>query len=100
MSSRRIGDAPSSALLGGHHVDIAWYKGQLLAPAFGALQFQRFMLGDGLPAFKLLPAFLATILVGRHKLESSNERGISEHTIYRRWLLSKKPVPDVVAARR
>jgi hypothetical protein len=51
----------SLALLGGHHVDIARYKGHLLAPAFGALQFQRFMLGDGLRAFKLLPAFLATI---------------------------------------
>jgi hypothetical protein len=71
MSSRRIGDAASSALLGGHHVDIARYKGHLLAPAFGALQFQRFMLGDGLPAFKLLPAFLATILVGRHGLKPS-----------------------------
>ena len=47
----------SSALLGGHHVDIARYKGHLLAPAAGALQFQRFMLGDGLRAFKLLPHF-------------------------------------------
>jgi hypothetical protein len=59
------------ALLGGHHVDIARYKGHLLAPAAGALQFQRFMLGDGLRAFKLLPALLATILVGRHGLKSS-----------------------------
>jgi hypothetical protein len=33
------------------------------------------MLGDGLGAFKLLPAFIATILVGRHGLESRNEGG-------------------------
>ena len=33
------------------------------------------MLGDGLGAFKLLPAFVATILVGWHGLESSNEGG-------------------------
>ena len=44
----------SLALLGGHHVDIARYKGHPLAPAAGALQFQRFMLGDGLRAFKLV----------------------------------------------
>src|SRR6476660_9091347 len=61
------------ALLGGHHVDVARHKGHLLAPALGALRFYGFMLGDGLSAFKLLPAFLATILVGRHGLESSNE---------------------------
>jgi hypothetical protein len=61
----------SLALLGGHHVDIARYKGHLLAPAFWALQFQRFMLGDGLRAFKLLPAFLATVLVSRHGLKPS-----------------------------
>ena len=61
----------SLALLGGHHVDIARYKGHLLASTFGALQFQRFMLGDGLRSFKLLPAFLATILVGRHGLKPS-----------------------------
>ena len=59
------------ALLGGHHVDIAQYKGHLLASTFGALQFQRFMLGDGLRAFKLLPAFLATVLVSRHGLKPS-----------------------------
>jgi hypothetical protein len=59
----------SLALLGGHHVDIARYKGHLLAPAFGALQFQRFMLGDGLRAFK--SAFLATVLVSRHGLKPS-----------------------------
>jgi len=68
MSSHRIGDAPSSALLGGHHVDIARYEEHLLAPAFEALQFQRVMLADGFDTFKLLPAFLATILVGRHGL--------------------------------
>src|SRR5262249_54131785 len=34
--------------------------------AFGALQFKRLMLGDGFRALKLLPAFLATIFVGRH----------------------------------
>ena len=62
--------APSwSALLGGHHVDIARDEGHLLAPAFGALQFQRLMLGDGLGAFKLRPAFVATILVSRHGLK-------------------------------
>jgi hypothetical protein len=44
------------------------------------------MLGDGFDTFKLFPALLATILVGRHKLKSSNERGTSECTIYRRWL--------------
>jgi hypothetical protein len=55
-------------------------KRTLLAPAFGALEFQRFMLGDGLGAFKLLPALLATRLVGRHKLKSSDERGSSEFT--------------------
>jgi hypothetical protein len=33
------------------------------------------MLGDGLGAFKLLPAFVATILVGWHGLESRNEGG-------------------------
>ena len=65
------------ALLGGHHVDIARHKGDLLAPALGALRFHGFMLGDGLGAFKLLPAFLATILVGWHGLESSNEGGAS-----------------------
>ena len=48
----------SLALLGGHHVDIARYKEHLLAPATGALQFHRFMRGDGLRALKLLPAFL------------------------------------------
>jgi len=42
------------------------------------------MLGDGLGALKLLPAFLATILVGRHKLESSNDRGTKRSTIYGR----------------
>ena len=39
-----------SALLGGHHVDIARLKGHFLAPAFGALHFQPFVLGDGLRA--------------------------------------------------
>jgi hypothetical protein len=33
------------------------------------------MLGDCFGAFKLLPALLATILVGRHGLESSNGGG-------------------------
>ena len=33
------------------------------------------MLGDGLGAFKLLPALLAAILVGRHGLEPSNGGG-------------------------
>ena len=69
----------SLALLGGHHVDIPRYEGHLLAPAFGALQFQRFMLGDGLGAFKLLPAFLATILVGRHGLKSSTKNAALEN---------------------
>ena len=64
----------SSAFLGGHHVDIARYKGHLLAPAFGALQFQRFVLGNGLGALKLLPALLTTILVGRHGLKPSKWR--------------------------
>jgi hypothetical protein len=64
----------SLALLGGHHVNIARDKGHLLAPALGALRFHGFMLGDCFGAFKLLPAFLATILVGRG-LESSNGGG-------------------------
>jgi len=59
------------ALLGGHYVDVVRHKGHLLAPAFGALHFQRFVLGDGFCTIKLLPAFLATILVGRHGLKSS-----------------------------
>jgi hypothetical protein len=68
--------APSwSALLGGHHIDIARDKRHLLAPAFGALQFQCFVLGDGVGALKLLPAFFATILVGRHGLNPARERG-------------------------
>jgi hypothetical protein len=86
------------AFLGGHHVDIARYEGHLLAPAFGAFQFQRFMLGDGFDTFKLLPALLATILVGRHKLKSSNERALANVQFtadgYRR-----EANPDVVAAR-
>ena len=77
VKRRRVRDARLAwlALLGSHHVDIARYEGHLRAPAFGAVQFQRFMLGDGLGALKLLPALLATILVGRHKLKSSNDRG-------------------------
>jgi hypothetical protein len=62
----------SLALLGGHHVDLPRHKGHLLAPAFGARWFRDLMLGDGVSAFKLLPALLATILVGRHGFESSN----------------------------
>ena len=45
------------ALLGGHHVDSARYKGHLLAPAHRALRFLGLMLGDALGAFELLPAF-------------------------------------------
>ena len=62
-----------SALFGGHHVHIARHKGHLLASAFGTLRYHCFVLGDAFCALKLLPAFLATILVGRHGLESSNE---------------------------
>src|SRR6478672_8474609 len=69
----------SLALLGGHHVDIARYKGHLLAPAFGALQFQRFMLGDGLRAFKRLSAFVAAILVGRHWTQTQKMRAAVEN---------------------
>ena len=54
------------ALLGGHNVDITRHKRHLLAPALGAFWFHGFMLGDGLDAFKLLPAFFATILAGGH----------------------------------
>jgi hypothetical protein len=57
------------ALFGGHHVDIARQKRDLLAPALGASRLHGLMLGNGLGALKLLPAFLATILVSRHKLE-------------------------------
>jgi len=57
-----------SALLGGEHVDIAGHERYLLAPALGARRFQGFVLGDGFGALKLLSAFLATILVGRHGL--------------------------------
>ena len=60
-----------SALLRCHHEDAARYKGNRLAPALGALQFRRFMLGDGLGALEPFPAFLATILVGRHGFASS-----------------------------
>ena len=69
----------SLALLGGHHIDIARYKRHLLVPAFGALQFKRFMLGDGLGALKLLPAFLATILVGRPWAQTQQVRPAVEN---------------------
>jgi hypothetical protein len=68
-----------SALLGGDHVDIARDKGHLLAPAFGALQFQRFVLGDGLRAFKRLSAFVAAILVGRHWTQTQKMRAAVEN---------------------
>jgi hypothetical protein len=74
----------------GHHVDIARDKGHLLAPALGALRFHGFMLGDCFGAFKLLPALLATILVGRRGLESSNEPLLvfrDEPWYQRAWLL-------------
>jgi hypothetical protein len=46
------------------------------------------MLGDGLRAFKLLPAFLATILVGRHGLKPSKmSAGGRECTVYGWWLI-------------
>jgi hypothetical protein len=54
------------ALLGGHHVDVARHKRHFLASALGARRLLGFMLGDGLAAFKLLPALIATILVGGH----------------------------------
>src|SRR6516225_6337071 len=54
------------ALLGSHHVDGARYKRHPLTPTLGAFRFRGLMLSDGLNPFKLLPAFLATILVGRH----------------------------------
>jgi hypothetical protein len=76
-TSPRITPTPllSLALLGGDHVDITRHKRHLLAPALGARRLNGFMLGDGLSALKLLSAFLATILVSRHKLKSSNESG-------------------------
>src|SRR5262249_3938014 len=64
------------ALLRGHHVDPAGHKGHLLATAFWVFRFRRFVLGNGLGAFKLLPAFLATILVGWHGLESDEDDGV------------------------
>jgi hypothetical protein len=74
--------APSClALLGGHRVDIARDKRHLLAPAFGALQFQCFMLGDGLSALKLLPAFIATILVGRHGLNPEGAPAVEKDNL-------------------
>src|SRR6516165_1654339 len=51
------------ALFGGHHVDIARHKGHLLAPVFGTLHFQRFVLGNGLRAFEPLPALFANGIV-------------------------------------
>ena len=42
-----------------------------------------FVLGNGLRAFELLPAFLATILVGRHELESSDKSGGSRSSRWR-----------------
>jgi hypothetical protein len=67
------------ALFGGHHVDIARYIGHLLAPAFGAFRFFSFVLRDGLGTFKLLTAFLATILVSRHGLVSIDQGGSECH---------------------
>ena len=78
----------SLAFLGGHHVDIARYKGHFLAPAFGALQFQRFMLGDGLRAFKLLPAFPRNG-IGKSAWAQTQQMsgGRREYTIYGWWLI-------------
>jgi hypothetical protein len=63
-----ISDAGMLALFGRHDEDIARHEGHLPAPALRAFQFRRFMLGDGFRALELLPAFLATILIGWHVL--------------------------------
>src|SRR4026208_2184968 len=69
-----ITDSGVLTLFRGHHVDIARHERHLITPALGARRFHSFMLGDGLGAFKLLAALLATIVVGWHRLEP-NERG-------------------------
>jgi hypothetical protein len=45
------------------------------------------MLGDSPGAFKFRPAFLATILVGRHGLNPAKEAPAVEGTIYGRQLI-------------
>jgi hypothetical protein len=82
-SAAPMTDFPSGllALLGSHHIDIARYKAHFLAPALGARRFRGFMLGDGLGAFKLLPALLATIVVGWH---GSNPTGPAWPVFYGR----------------
>jgi hypothetical protein len=53
------------------------HKGNLLAPALGTLRFHRFMLGDGFGALEPVPAFLATVLIGRHGPSSNKAEPVS-----------------------
>jgi len=83
------------ALLGGHHVDVPRYKGHLRAAALGTLGLNGFMLGNGLSAFKLLPAVIAAILVGWHGSTPRRER--RQRAV--RLLFGSGPTPQGVGPR-